>query len=61
MQVKLLIARATATGSENRGDIVTVSDDEAVRMIEADQAEPVRAQKAPEKAVSRSKSEKATK
>lgn len=61
MQVKLLIARATATGSENRGDIVEVSDAEAVRMIEADQAEPVRAAKSPEKAVIRSKPEKATK
>lgn len=61
MQVKLLIARATATGSENRGDVVTVSDAEAVRMIEAGQAEPVRSEKAPEKAVKRSKAEKASK
>lgn len=61
MQVKLLIGRATATGAENRGDVVTVSEAEAVRMIESGQAEPVRSAKAPEKAVKRSKSEKASK
>ena len=61
MQVKLLIARATAAGSENRGDVVSVSDAEAVRMIEAGQAEPVRTKPAPEKALKRSKAEKATK
>jgi len=61
MQVKLLISRATATGAENRGDVITVTDAEAVRMIEAGQAEPVRTQKAPEKAVKRSKAERATK
>lgn len=61
MKVKLLIARATAHGSENRGDIVEVSDAEAVRMIAAEQAEAVRTQNAPEKAVKRSKAEKATK
>lgn len=61
MKVKLLTPRAAATGSENRGDIVEVSDDEAVRMIESGQAEPVRATKAPEKAVKRSKAEKASK
>jgi hypothetical protein len=61
MQVKLLIARAAASGSQNRGDIVEVTDAEAVRMIEAKQAEPVRAQKAPEKAVKRFKHERATK
>ena len=61
MKVKLLVARAAATGAENRGDVVEVSDDEAVRMIEAGQAEPIRTAKAPEKAVKRSKAEKATK
>ena len=61
MQVKLLTARATAKGSENRGDIVDVTDGEAIAMIERGQAEPVRAQKAPEKAVKRSKAEKASK
>lgn len=61
MKIKLLTARATARGPENRGDVIDVSDAEAVRMIEAGQAEPVRAAKAPEKAVKRAKVEKATK
>ena len=61
MQVKLLIARATAKGSQNRGDIVEVSDNEAVRMIEAKQAEPVRVGSAPENATKRTKHEKASK
>ena len=60
MQVKLLTARASARGAENRGDIVEVSDDEAVRMIEAGQAEPVRAVE-PEKAVAKRKFERASK
>lgn len=60
MKIKLLTARATATGAENRGDIVEVSTDEAARMIEAGQAEPVRAV-APEKAVSARKAERAAK
>ena len=50
MQVELLIARATATGAQNRGDIVTVSTDEAKRMIEAGQAKPVRGNEKPETA-----------
>ena len=61
MQVKLLIARATATGSQNRGAVVDVSDAEAVRMIDAGQAEAVRSTKAPERAVKSFKSEKASK
>lgn len=58
MKITLLVSRATATGSENRGDVVEVSDAEAIRMIEAGQAAPVRAVE-PEKAISRAKSEKA--
>ena len=50
MQVKLLVSRATASGSETRGDIVDVDNAEAIRMIEAGQAEAVRSSKAPEKA-----------
>lgn len=61
MQVKLLVARAAATGAENRGDVIDVSDGEAIRMIEAGQAEPVRAAQAPEKAMKRGKAEKASK
>lgn len=60
MKIKLLMARATATGSENRGDIVDTSDAEAIRMIEAGQAEAVRSI-APEKAVKSFRSEKASK
>lgn len=58
MQVKLLVARAGAQGAQNRGEVIDVSTDEAARMIEAGQAEPVRGAKL-EKAVKRSKSEKA--
>ena len=61
MKVKLLMARATATGSQNRGDVIEVSQADAVRMIEAGQAEPVREVRAPEKAVKRAKAEKAAK
>ncbi len=58
MLIKLLTARATATGAENAGDEVEVSDAEAVRMIEAGQAAPVRSQKA-ERATKKGKPEKA--
>lgn len=61
MQVKLLQSRATAHGPENRGDVIDVSEAEALRMIEAGQAEPVRSAAAPEKAVRRSKAERAVK
>jgi len=61
MKVKLLVARADASGAQNRGDVIDVSNAEAVRMIQAEQAEAVRGQKSPEKAVKRSKSETASK
>lgn len=60
MKIKLLVSRATATGSENRGDVIDVDDGEAIRMIEAEQAEPVRVI-SHETAVVRSKHEKAAK
>lgn len=60
MKIKLLTARATANGAENRGDVIEVEDAEAIRMIEAGQAEPVRTA-APEKAVRKTKAEKASK
>lgn len=60
MKVKLLMARATASGAESRGDVVEVSDAEAVRMIEAGQAEPVREIKT-ERAVKTPRAEKAAK
>jgi hypothetical protein len=55
MKVKLLVSRASAAGAENRGDVIEVSDGEAIRMIEAGQAEPVREVAAPERAVKRGK------
>ncbi len=61
MKVKLLQSRATATGAENRGQIVEVSDAEAVRMIEAGQAEPIRENRKVEKAVKKASPEKASK
>ena len=61
MKIKLLTARATATGSENRGDVIDVEQSEAIRMIEAGQAEAIRSEKSPEKAVKASKAEKASK
>ena len=45
MQVKLLTSRAGADFSQAVGEVVTVNDAEAVRMIEAGQAEPVSAPK----------------
>lgn len=60
MLIKLLTSRVTANEAQNRGDEINVPDDEAVRMIEAGQAEPVR-QKKPEKAVTRAKAERANK
>jgi len=60
MQVKLLVARAAASGAENRGDVISVPDAEAIRMIEAGQAEPLRAVQV-EKAIPRAKAEKASK
>jgi len=60
MKVKLLVSRAGVEGAQNRGEIVEVSTDEAGRMVEAGQAEMVRAT-SPEKAVKRTKAEKASK
>lgn len=53
VKVRLLTARATASGAENRGDVIDVSPDEAARMVEAGQAELLRAAAAPEQAVKR--------
>lgn len=58
MKVKLLTARAGAMGSQNRGDEIEVTDAEAIRMIDAGQAEAVRSV-TPERAVKRTKAEKA--
>lgn len=61
MEIRLLVPRATVTGAENAGDIVTVSDAEAKRMIEAGQAAPVARAVEPEKAISRGRPAKAQK
>lgn len=57
MKIKLLVPRAGADFSQNRGDEIDVSADEGQRMIDAGQAELVRGAKveratkaAPEKA-----------
>lgn len=39
MEIKLLISRAGVGFSQNAGDTIEVSEDEALRMIEAGQAE----------------------
>jgi len=60
MKIKLLTARAGASGAQDRGDVIEVTPEEAQRMVEAGQAEMIRSA-TPEKAVRRPKSEKATK
>jgi len=60
MKIKLLCCRAGAGFVQNRGDEIEVGADEGLRMIEAGQAELVRA--APvERAVKSAKTEKAAK
>lgn len=58
MKIRLLVSRGGAFGVQNRGDEIDVSDAEAVSMIEAGQAEPVR-EAAVERAVPVCKAEKA--
>ncbi len=58
MKVRLLVSRAGPAGVFNRGDEIEVGDDEAMRMIAAEQAEPVRGAP-PEMAVKKRRSEKA--
>lgn len=60
MNVKLLISRAGANFSNSAGEIVTVDAAEAMRMIEAGQAEPV-ADVKKETAVKKSTAQKAAK
>lgn len=61
MKIELLTSRATAEGSQNRGDVIEVSDAEAKRLIEAGQAKPLRSASAPETATPKRKPEKARK
>lgn len=58
MKITLLVSRADASGAQNRGDMIDVGEAEAIRMIEAGQAEPVRGE-APERAIKRPKVERA--
>jgi len=61
MKVRLLTARATATGAQNRDDIIEASDAEAIRMIEAGQAVAVRSAPVERTTKARKKVEKAVK
>lgn len=58
MLVKMLVSRA-GPGGASAGDEIEVSTDEAQRMIERGQCQPVRT-KRPERAVARKKAEKAS-
>ena len=60
MKILLLVSRASITESQNRGDVIEVDDAEAIRMIEAGQAEPVRVEIV-ERAVAKPRVEKAAK
>lgn len=60
MKIKLLVSRSGANGAQNRGEEIEVDADEAKRMIEAGQAEPVRSAKV-EKATAKKPTEKAFK
>lgn len=57
MKITLLVSRVSVAGAQNRGDVIDVPDAEAIRMIDAGQAQPV-AKVAVERAVSRTKPEK---
>lgn len=58
MEVMLWVSRAGANFSQSAGDIITVDDDEGLRMIAAGQCELVESK--PEIATAKSKIEKAT-
>lgn len=60
IKVKMLVSRSGADGAFAPGEIISVSPDEATRMVAAGQCEIVRAAR-PEKAVKRGKPEKASK
>lgn len=60
MRVMLKVSRAGPDGAQNAGDEIDVSDDEAKRLFEAGQAEPVRKRTA-EKAAKKPAGERAAK
>jgi hypothetical protein len=53
MKIRLLVSRSGPAGAQNAGDQIDVPDAEAMRMIEAGQATPIRtaAKGKPERAV----------
>jgi hypothetical protein len=61
MKIRLLVSRAGALGAQDCGQEIEVSDAEAIRMIEAGQAEALRDAPEPERAVKRARTEKASK
>lgn len=60
MKVKLLVSRASVEFAQNAGDVIEVDDALGKRMIDANQAVPVREEKR-EQATKRGKREKAVK
>lgn len=60
MKIRLLVSRGGPGGVQAAGEEIEMANAEAVRMIEAGQAEPVRTQAA-ERAVPKRKTEKAVK
>lgn len=60
MKIRLLVSRAGDGFVQNRGDEIEVADAEAIRMIAAEQAEPLR-DAAVERAVRAPKAERASK
>lgn len=55
MQVRMLVSSANPRTAWNPGDLRVVTVEEAARLIRAGQAEPVREEREPEKAVRRSR------
>lgn len=58
MRVKLLVSRSGIAGAQDVGAVIGVPDAEAIRMIKAGQAVPVRDEPEPEKAVKRTRARK---
>lgn len=61
MKLKLLVSRGGVDFIQNRGDVIEVENDEAMRLIESGAAELYRDEDGPELAVAKGKKEKAVK
>lgn len=61
MKVRLLTSRAGFGFSQDIGDEIDLPQEEAVRLMKAGQAEPVRRGKAPENAARKPRAERAVK